>query len=267
VKTVVTTAYRPTEAAVKRADEISADLSIPFVQRNKRAIGKLHEELGADVLVAAKERLEFYPLGKTEPFFFHPNSSAFRTKRPIETDPLIEISGLQSGDSFVDCTLGMASDAIVAAQRVGGEGKVVGCESHPAIAYVVRNGLAEYDKMPHLTAAMRRIQVVNKEAAAYLASLPDNSVDVVYMDPMFTEKIAEASNFTPLRGTANASQLTEEWVREAVRTARKSVVLKAHFRTADFEKFGFARRVRPNTKFHYGVIDCHAENEDRMLQG
>lgn len=256
MKTIVTTAYRPTEATIKRAGEISGDLAIPFVERNKRSVEKLHEELAADVLVAAKERLEFYPLGKTEPFFFHPNSSAFRTKRPLEKDPLIEVSGLQEGDVFVDCTLGMASDAIVASQQVGKNGRVIGCEAHPTIAYVIKHGLAEYDKMPHLALAMKQIQVVHTEASEYLASLPDNSVDVVYMDPMFTEEISEASNFTPLRAAANFGQPTVEWIEHAVRVARKSVVLKAHFRSGDFETYGFVRRVRPNTKFHYGIIDC-----------
>jgi 16S rRNA (guanine1516-N2)-methyltransferase len=256
VKTIVTTAYRPTDATRRRAEQISRDLAIPFEERNKRSVDKLHEVLEADVLVAAKERLEFYPTGKTEPFFFHPNSSAFRTKRPLAEDPLIAVSGLQAGDFFVDCTLGMASDAIVASQMVGELGEVVGCEYHKTIAYVVQQGLAEYEKMPHLTTAMKQIQVVNTEAVDFLAALPDNSVDVVYMDPMFTEEITEASNFTPLRASAHTGQLTKEWVEQAVRTARKSVVLKAHFRSAAFEAFGFARRVRPNTKFHYGVIDC-----------
>ncbi|TWT00990.1 class I SAM-dependent methyltransferase [Planomicrobium sp. CPCC 101079] len=259
MKAIVTTAYRPTEALKKKAEKVARNLAIPFFERNKRSIDKLHEELGCDVLVAAKERLEFYPLGKTEPFFFHPNSSAFRTKRPIADDPLIEVSGLQSGDSFVDCTLGMASDAIVASQWVGEKGTIVGCESHSIIAYVIEQGLAGYEKMPHLNEAMRRIQVIHMEALAYLSTLPDNSVDVVYMDPMFTEEIRESSNFLPLRKTANTGQLTQAWIDQAVRAARKSVVLKAHFRSGDFETFGFQRRVRPNTKFHYGVIDCQAE--------
>jgi 16S rRNA (guanine1516-N2)-methyltransferase len=259
VKTIVTTAYRPNGQTDRLAEQTSMELSIPFVLRKKRSIEKIHAEECADVLVAAKERLEFYPLGKTEPFFFHPNSSAFRTKRPIEQDPLIEVSGLDPGDVFLDCTLGMASDAIVASCRVGKEGKVIGCESHPAIAYIVQQGLQEYEAMPHLTEAMKRIQVIPENAVEFLKALPENSVDVVYMDPMFTEEIKEASNFAPLRGPADNGQLTAEWVREAVRAARKSVVLKAHFRSPDFEKFSFARRVRPNTKFHYGTIDCRGK--------
>ncbi|MGK7378179.1 class I SAM-dependent methyltransferase [Planococcus sp. 1R117A] len=256
MKTIVTTAYRPNERTDRLAVKTAKDLSIPFVLRRKRSIEKIHAEECADVLIAAKERLEFYPLGKTEPFFFHPNSSAFRTKRPIEEDPLIDVSCLEEGDVFLDCTLGMASDAIVASYRVGSRGRVIGCESHPAMAYVIQQGLQSYEAMPHLTDAMKQIEVISNNAVDFLKTLEDNSVDVVYMDPMFTEEISEASNFKPIRASADNGQLTAEWVAEAVRTARKSVVLKAHFRSSDFETFGFNRRVRPNTKFHYGAIDC-----------
>ena len=256
MKTIVTTAYRPTSLTINEASRIARELAIPFLPRNKRSVEKLQQDEQADVLVIAKERLEFYPVGKTEPFFFHPNSSSFRTKRPLEKDPLIEVSLLEKGDVFIDCTLGMASDAIVASHFVGGSGKVIGCESHPILAYVVQQGLQQYKGMPHLHDAMKRVEVVQSEAAEYLAALPEKSADVVYMDPMFTEIISESDNFVPLRETADNSQLTARWVREAKRVARKTVVLKAHFRSEDFEKYGFARRVRPNTKFHYGVIHC-----------
>lgn len=259
MKTVVTTAYRPTSSLFENAGRVSADLSLKQVPRNKRSIDRLHADERADLLVCLKERLEFYPLGKNEPFFFHPNSAAFRTKRPLEQDPLIEISGLEAGDSFLDCTLGLASDSIVASQCVGEDGQVYGCESHPVLAYVVGQGLQQYTGMPHLDEAMKRIKVISSDAVSYLGKLESDSIDVIYMDPMFTEEIAEASNFTPLRGPADQGQLTELWMAEAKRVARKTIVLKAHFRSQDFERFGFARRIRPNTKFHYGVIVCHAK--------
>ncbi|OED32517.1 hypothetical protein BHE17_08705 [Planococcus maritimus] len=254
MKTIVTTAYRPTDVTKRRAQETAQLLGLQAVERNKRPIYKLHDELAADILVCKKERLELYPVGQSEPFFFHPNSAAFRSKRPLVSDPLIEVSGLVAGDAFLDCTLGMASDALIASLVVGDRGRVVGCESDPVIAHVIREGLKNYQDMPKLHESMRRIQVVTQHAVDYLKALDDDCFDVVYMDPMFTEQIAEASNFAPLRNNADHGQLTEEWVTEAKRVARKSVVLKAHFRSTDFETFGFKRRVRPNTKFHFGVI-------------
>lgn len=258
MKTVVTTAYRPTSIILQQAACVAADLSLLQVSRSKRSVERMHADEKADLLVCLKERLEFYPLGKNEPFFFHPNSAAFRTKRPLEQDPLIEVTGLQAGDSFLDCTLGLASDSIVASQRVGDRGHVLGCESHPVLAYIVREGLRQYSGMPHLEKAMKRVKVISADAISFLQTLETDSIDVIYMDPMFTEEIAEASNFTPLRGTADHGQLTDQWVAEAKRVARKTIVLKAHYRSQDFERFGFIRRVRPNTKFHYGVISCQA---------
>ena len=255
MKTIVTTAYRPTAKIIAEAQKIAEDLDIPFIVRNKRSIEKMHDDEGSDILVTSKERLELYPLGKAEPFFFHPNSAAFRTKRPLAADPLIEVSGLKKGDSFLDCTLGMASDAITASQQIGPEGRIVGCESNPNIAFVISAGLQRYSSMPHLTDAMRRIQVVAENSITFLNALESDSFDVIYMDPMFTEEIKEASNFTPVRNSADMGQLTEEWVSEAKRVAKKAVVMKAHFRSQDFEKFGFTRRIRPNTKFHYGVMN------------
>lgn len=261
MKTVVTTAYRPTSSIMEWAERISTELSLQQVARNKRSIEKMHAEESADLLICLKERLEFYPMGKTEPFFFHPNSAAFRTKRPIEQDPLIAVSRLEPGDIFLDCTLGLASDSLVASQCVGESGRVIGCESHPILAYVVQQGLNHYHGMPHLLAAMKRIEVVSTDAISYLKKRESKSIDVIYMDPMFTEEIIESSNFSALRGPADRSQLTEQWVREAKRVARKTVVLKAHFRSQDFEQFCFVRRVRPNTKFHYGVISMTQEND------
>ncbi|MFD1030806.1 class I SAM-dependent methyltransferase [Metaplanococcus flavidus] len=254
MKTIVTTAYRPTAKILAEAEKIAVELEIPFIVRNKRSVERMHADEQADILVALNERLELYPMGKAEPFFFHPNSAAFRTKRPLASDPLIEISGLEEGDSFLDCTLGMASDAITVSQHVGPTGRIVGCESNPNIAYVIGKGLQRYNSMPHLTAAMKRIQVRAVDSIAYLNTLDEDSFDVIYMDPMFTEEIKEASNFSSIRSSAHRGQLTDEWMEAAKRAARKAVVLKAHFRSQDFEKFGFTRRVRPNTKFHYGVI-------------
>lgn len=254
MKTVVTSAYRPTAKIMAAAEKISGELAIPFIERNKRSIEKMHADEQADILVASKERLELYPVGKAEPFFFHPNSAAFRTKRPLTADPLIEVSSLEEGDSFLDCTLGLASDSILASQRVGPSGSVTGCEINPYIAYIISNGLQTYSAMPHLTEAMKRIEVKATNSLDYLKTLGDDSFDVIYMDPMFTEEIKDASNFTSIRSSADKGQLTEEWVAEATRAAKKAVVLKAHFRSQDFEKFGFTRRVRPNTKFHYGII-------------
>jgi len=72
---------------------------------------------------------------------------------------------------------------------------------------------------------------------------------------MFEEIIEEANNFEALRLAGEHVTLTDEWVNEAKRVARKRVVLKAHFRSEWFAKYQFTQLTRTTAKFHYGVLD------------
>ena len=72
---------------------------------------------------------------------------------------------------------------------------------------------------------------------------------------MFSDRISESKNLDGLRQFANPSPLSDRFLIEAKRVARKRIIIKAHFRDDVFEKFGFKRIVRPNQKFHYGIIE------------
>lgn len=234
------------------------ELGATFEPRKKRSIHKMSQALQAHVMVAGKNRYDYYAYGAQEPFFFHPNSAAFRLKRVArgEAEPFLEAAQLQQGDSVLDCTLGLAADAMLAAYTVGEAGRVVGLEANPNVAFVVRQGMQTYDttELP-LTSCMRQIEVVQSEAIHYLKTLPDNTFDVVYMDPMFEEVIEEANNFQALRQSGEHVTLTDEWVHEAKRVAKKRVVLKAHFRSEWFAIYGFQQYERITAKFHYGVLN------------
>lgn len=256
--TVVTTAGRPDEASLKLAQKACDELGLSFEPRKKRSVAKISELLNANVIVAGKNRFEYYTKGSTTPFFFHPNSASFRLKRVAkgEDDPFLIACQLQKGDSFLDCTLGLGSDAMLAAFVVGHDGKVVGLEENSNVAFIVSTGMKEYDttEVP-LTTCMRNIKVIQTEAIDYLCNQKDCSFDVVYMDPMFNEIIEESNNFEPLREAGSHITLTKEWVQEALRVAKKRVVLKAHYKSTYFEEFGFKREIRLTSKFHYGVIE------------
>ncbi|MGG2054665.1 class I SAM-dependent methyltransferase [Lysinibacillus pakistanensis] len=258
IKTIVTTAGRPDDVSMALAAFACNELGAFFEPRKKRSIRKISEEQQAHVIVAGKKRFEYYALGTNEPFFFHPNSAAFRLKRVArgEEEPFLEAAQLEIGDSLLDCTLGLAADAMLAAYTVGGKGRVVGLEANPNVAFIVKQGMQTYDttELP-LTACMRHIEVVQDEATRYLKKLPDKSFDVVYMDPMFEEIIDEATNFEALRIAGEHALLTDEWVCEAKRVAKKRVVLKAHFRSEWFAKYQFQRYERLTAKFHYGVMN------------
>ena len=256
--TIVTTAGRPDDESMKLAQYASDALQAKIIARQKRSVNKLAQLYDANVIVAGKKRYEYYAKGADAPFFFHPNSSAFRLKRVArgEEEPLLTACKLEKGDSFLDCTLGIGSDSLLAAYAVGNEGKVTGLEANQNIAFIVKTGMQTYDttELP-LTACMRNIEVLHTTALQFLQQQASDSYDVVYMDPMFEQVIEEATNFEALRHAGSHIELSELWVKEALRVAKKRVVLKAHYQSQWFEQYGFLRDVRLTAKFHYGVIE------------
>ena len=256
--TIVTTAGRPDEQSQKLAEHASEVLNATFIPRKKRSVIKMAEQYDANVIVAGKNRFEYYVKDADAPFFFHPNSAAFRLKRVArgEDEPLLAACALEHGDTFLDCTLGIGADSLIAAFAVGKDGKVVGLEADQNVAFIVKTGMQTYDttELP-LTSCMRDIEVVHATALEFLQAQPDESFDVVYMDPMFEEVIEESTNFEALRHAGSHISLNEAWVTEAKRVAKKRVVLKAHFKSKWFEQFGFVRDVRLTAKFHYGVFE------------
>lgn len=256
--TIVTTAGRPDEQSLYLAEFASQVLQAKIIPRQKRSVRKLSEVYDANVVVAGKNRFEYYVKGAEAPFFFHPNSAAFRLKRVArgEDDPLLTACALRKGDTFLDCTLGIGADSLLATFAVGEKGKVTGLEADQNVAFIVKTGMQNYDttELP-LTACMRNIQVVHTTALEYLKNQKDDSFDVVYMDPMFEEIIEESTNFEALRYAGKHLTLTDEWVAEAKRVAKSRVVLKAHYKSDWFEKYQFQRDVRLTAKFHYGVYE------------
>ena len=255
MRTIITTNGRPNEHSFSNASLAVEALGYEFVDRAKRSIPRMQKEYDSAVLVASANRYELYRIGMDKPFFFHPNTAAFRLKRLMngEADPFLEATQLNSGDSFLDCTLGLASDSIIASFITKEDGKVVGVEGDSDIAFITSEGLDSYaSESEQLTNAMKRIQVISHDAVTFLQSQQDNSWDVVYIDPMFSTPIDESSNFTPLRQVGLQSSLTEEWMIEAERVCKRRVVVKDHFKSQVFEQFNLKRQIRLNTKFHFG---------------
>ncbi|WP_432358804.1 class I SAM-dependent methyltransferase [Sporosarcina sp. UB5] len=256
-KAVITTAGRPDTLTFELAEIASQALGFPVIERKKRSVLRIQREYDADVLVAGKDRYELYRKGMEDPLFFHPNSAAFRFKRMLkgEIDPLIEASALTEGDTFLDCTLGLASDSIIASYVIGRNGRCVGLEADPAVAFLVKQGLRKFPvSSEELADSMSRINVIQTEAVEFLANQPDNSWDVVYIDPMFHAPIEESLNFKPLRQAGVHTSLSEKWMEEAFRVCIRRVVVKERFDSVVFDQFNMERKIRPNTKFHFGFL-------------
>lgn len=255
---IITTSGRPDEHSEQLAMVAAEVLGYPVIERKKRSVARLQQQYKADVIVAGKNRFDLYRNGMDEPFFFHPNSAAFRLKRLLkgETDPLVEVTQLKRGDSFLDCTLGLASDSIIASFITGDSGEVMGVEMDPAVAFITKHGLRSYpSESEHLIQAMGRIDVIHSDAIRFLRQQADASWDIVYLDPMFHSPITESTNFTALRQVGVHSLLTQEWMEQAQRVCKQRVVVKDRFDSPVFEQFHMEQKIRPNTKFHFGVLE------------
>ncbi|MBT2690283.1 class I SAM-dependent methyltransferase [Bacillus sp. ISL-47] len=255
---IITTAGRTNQEMKEKARRIAAELEAEYIDRNKRSVGTIQKQVQDDCIVVGKERLELFPVGENQPFFFHPNSAMFRIKRLIkgESDPFLQAARLQRGKSMLDCTLGLASDSIMASYTVGQEGEVTGLEGNRYLAFLVENGLRQWESgLESMDQSMRRIHVKSTNSFPYLEMLPDNSYDVVYFDPMFEENILESDGIKALSRFAVYADLSEEIIFHAKRVAKERVVLKDHFRSSRFKQFGFRVYKRKTSKFHFGVIE------------
>lgn len=246
-KLIITTSSRLTRELEEEALKLSEVLHLDYVERKKQSLIKLQERFG-DVLLVTKEGLVLeYANGQS--FSFHPDTAILRIKAP--RDPLLELIGGLSL-SVLDTTMGLASDSIVLS-FAGHE--VTALESQPIIETVVAHGLQTFDTgNPDINQAMRKIRTRCVDSLSFLKRQPDQSYDVIYCDPMFSEVITESENLSGLKPLANYATFSEAFLIECKRVARKKIIIKAHFRDKVFENFGFFRHVRPNQKFHYGEI-------------
>jgi len=255
---IVTTSYDPSEELVRQARELAAELQVRAVPRRHMTIRRMQERYRvSDVLVVTETGLTSYR-DRHPPLFFHPGSSYLRIKRMLatgESEPLISIPDVRPGDTIIDCTAGLCSDAIALSYAAGDRGKVMAIEADRIISLIARDGLAcATTDLPEFDAAMRRISVVCGHHLDVLRSLPDRSADLVYFDPMFRSPIEESSGISPLRNYAFMQEISVESVAEAKRVARRVVMMKERRGSAQFARLGFVQDDRHNAKIAFGVI-------------
>lgn len=169
-------------------------------------------------------------------FSFHAGIAHLRIKALAagEPDRLVRAGELAAGDRVLDCTLGLAQDALVAARAVGPTGRVVGLEKTFAMYAVASEGLGgrPYD------ADSCAVEVRHADATEVLPTLETGSFDVVFFDPMFEKPRKSQPAFEVLRRFADHSPLTPELLEEARRVARRWVVVKGSRYSSDLKKLG-----------------------------
>ncbi|GED29119.1 class I SAM-dependent methyltransferase [Brevibacillus centrosporus] len=239
---IVTTGLAPCLETLHHAAKLAERFGQTITKRGDLSLNELRRRSGDDeVLVVSALGARLEVPGK-KPFFFHPNTSAFRIKRLVrgDTDTMLAACQIQPGDRVLDATLGLGADAIVFAHATGVEGQVVGIESERVLAILVEDGFQHWSSDDRaLEEAMRRIEVQCGNHLDVLKGLPDGSFDVVYFDPMFEMTVHSSTGIAGIREYANAEMLREEAISEALRVAKKRVVVKEGKTGRLYERFGF----------------------------
>lgn len=242
---IVTTAHDPLPEMEITAHRLAGQFQTRYVPRGNQSLAVLKaEHCVSHVLLVTRRQLVLDTPGGE--YFFHLNLAKMRIKnlQAGKHDHMIDAMALAPGDTVLDCTLGLASDAVVASFHTGTSGRVVGLEVVPVVAEITRRGLAAYDpEEPEIKAAMARITVINTGYQDYLPGLPDKSFDIVYFDPMFRRPVKASSSMAPLRFLADHMPVPPVMVKEAIRVARKRVVIKEARQSEEFARLGFNRRV------------------------
>ncbi len=238
---IVTTGLKPSPATREHAKELAERFQLPLIERREYSLAFLRRKHQTDGIIVVSAKGARIERKEGQPFFFHPNTAAFRIKRLErgDTDTMLSACQIKPGDAVLDATLGLGSDAIVFSYAVGPTGRIVGIESEKTVACIVADGLAHWQGSAPLQEAMRRIEVVMGDHLEILKELPDRSFDVIYFDPMFETTVEESSGISGLRGFANYSPLISEGVNQALRVARRRVVLKEGKAGKLYERFGF----------------------------
>jgi len=257
---IVTTAQQTLPRIIQQAKDIADKLAVPFVPRNHYSLAALKQkyELTELIVVTTTGPIVHTPAGE---YFFHLSMAELRIKNLLNGnhDHMVTAMGLMPGMSVLDCTLGLATDAIVASFVIGEEGMIMGLESSPVITLITSYGLQNFTlaSEPSITKALRRVKVENVDYSDQLAALPDNSFDVVYFDPMFRDPILKSSNVNPIRTLANRQPVTPAAINQACRVAKQKVVIKEAAGSSEFARLGMNRAVGGKySSINYGIIEC-----------
>lgn len=257
-KFAVTTSHRPAPGQIEVGKQLALEFKAPFADRNDLSLEVLSQKLCVEGMVVVSSQKVSYVSGGQE-FFFHPGLARLRIKelKTGKTDQMIKAMSLQTGESVLDCTLGLGADALVASFVSGAGGRVTGLERSLIISTLVRRGLSTYPEIEEdIALAMRRVEVINANHKEYLAGLPPRCFDVVYFDPMFRFPRRHSPAMNAMRSLAAPDPVDRETIYLALRAAVKRVVMKERRGSVEFERLGFKKisggKYAPVV---YGVMD------------
>jgi len=257
MKFVITTTQSKSNIS-KTMEEFIDATRLEYVQRQRSSLTKIADEHNAEGVIVWETEGPVLYIGN-EKFFFHPSMAKCRIaayRKKGRQDLMIRACQLNRGDSFLDCTLGMGADTIVASY-FSETGKITGLESQSIVAHLISWGMKLYNgNMPWLNRAINHIEVVNSDNKLFLSQQADKSYDIVYFDPMFPRPLLNSQPISSLRKLANHTPIDMITVEEACRVAKKRVVLKTLASGGEIERLGFQKEMgSKHNPIAYGVIN------------
>jgi len=241
-KILVTTSLRAGAGQQELAHRLGAEIGASLAPRDDLSLESLLGRHGADGVIVVESGRVFFTDGRMK-FFFHPGLAVLRIAeiQKGKNDQMIVAMDLKPGHSVLDCTLGLGNDALVAGYVAGENGRVLGLESSPVIAALVRHGMRTYSGGSRaVRKSMRRIEIKCADHRVFLADLPPDSYDVVYLDPMFNSPLTKSSGINSLRPLADHRPVTPEVIALALKVAGKRVVVKDNRRGEHLRSLGIA---------------------------
>ncbi|MBR0293353.1 MAG: class I SAM-dependent methyltransferase [Acidaminococcaceae bacterium] len=228
IRFAVTSNKNDNRKLIEQAKAWAQQLQIPYVKRydNGSLDAMLADHQLDTLLIAGKNGPQLYsPEGM---LLYHPGLGKVRWQRVVqrhEKDNFLTAMDIRPGQRVLDCTVGLAADALLASHAVGESGMVVGLEASLPLWFLISQGIMLYkSKLPELLQDLRRIEIIHAEASVYLKTLPENSFDAVYFDPMFRQPVRKSSEMVPLRPLAFHEPLSPETVELALRVAPRIVI-------------------------------------------
>ena len=199
IKFAVTSNKNDNRKMIIQAKSWAEELQVPYAPRYENgSLDAMLEDFQLDaLLIASKKGPQIYT--KEGMLFYHPGLGKVRWQRVMH--------------------------ALLASCAVGEAGKVVGLEASLPLWFLTSRGVQAYrGTIPKLARDLHRVEIIHGEASAYLQSLPEDSFDAVYFDPMFRQPVRSSSEMTPLRPLAYGEPLRPETVELALKAAPRVVI-------------------------------------------
>ncbi len=257
MKIGITTILKPDEKVIFFASLKSKEMNMPYFERS-----------GLLSLMSERYEIEgFLIYGRRLPVFwtkegiykFHLGTAVLRIKNLQEgnSDRLCSLLPDDCHD-LLDCTFGHGGDATVLSYYLKDKGKITSLEKSRVLYEIGKSGIEKFaDKNETITEGLRKISLLHVDFREYLEKAENRSFDVIYFDTMFKHPVKrEMNNVESFRHIAHYDELTKETLIEAMRVARKRIIIKERPFSKIFRSGLFTEIYnKKGQSTAYGVID------------